>query len=97
MHSSFQQASTTATPRDNLEFSTTHDATNPTTTPPRKRNSEDLPIERTKYQLHNPQPPPTMRLTADLIGHSLSYLNPLKEREMDLRGASGPIRADTTR
>lgn len=29
-----------------------------------------------------------MRLTADLIGHSLSYLNPLKEREMDLRGAS---------
>ncbi|KAK1825699.1 leucine-rich repeat-domain-containing protein [Podospora conica] len=27
-----------------------------------------------------------MRLTADLIGHSLSYLNPLKEREMDLRG-----------
>lgn len=28
-----------------------------------------------------------MRLTADLIGHSLSYLNPLKEREMDLRGA----------
>jgi hypothetical protein len=28
-----------------------------------------------------------MRLTADLIGHSLSYLNPLKEREMLLRGA----------
>ncbi|KAK3352947.1 leucine-rich repeat-domain-containing protein [Lasiosphaeria hispida] len=28
-----------------------------------------------------------MRLTADLISHSLSYLNPLKERELDLRGA----------
>jgi hypothetical protein len=29
----------------------------------------------------------TMRLTADLIQSSLSYLNPLKERELDLRGA----------
>lgn len=28
-----------------------------------------------------------MRLTADLIQNSLSYLNPLKERELDLRGA----------
>lgn len=28
-----------------------------------------------------------MRLTADLIKDSLSYLNPLKERELDLRGA----------
>ncbi|KAJ4300181.1 U2 snRNP complex subunit [Collariella sp. IMI 366227] len=27
-----------------------------------------------------------MRLTADLITNSLSYLNPLKERELDLRG-----------
>jgi len=27
-----------------------------------------------------------MRLTADLIHDSLSYLNPLKERELDLRG-----------
>ncbi|KAK4166066.1 leucine-rich repeat-domain-containing protein [Cladorrhinum sp. PSN259] len=27
-----------------------------------------------------------MRLTADLINSSLSYLNPLKEREMELRG-----------
>lgn len=26
------------------------------------------------------------RLTAELIQHSLSYLNPLKERELDLRG-----------
>ncbi|CAK7202462.1 U2 snRNP complex subunit [Sporothrix eucalyptigena] len=34
-----------------------------------------------------------MRLTADLINGSLSYLNPLKERELDLRenlGAAGP-------
>lgn len=29
-----------------------------------------------------------MRLTADLINSSLSYLNPLKERELDLRGES---------
>jgi len=29
----------------------------------------------------------TMRLTAELITSSLSYLNPLKERELDLRGA----------
>jgi len=28
-----------------------------------------------------------MRLNAELIGNSLSYLNPLKERELDLRGA----------
>jgi hypothetical protein len=28
-----------------------------------------------------------VRLTADLIQNSLSYLNPLKERELDLRGA----------
>jgi U2 small nuclear ribonucleoprotein A' len=28
-----------------------------------------------------------MRLTAELIQNSLSYLNPLKERELDLRGA----------
>ncbi|KAL8347312.1 hypothetical protein RB601_003189 [Gaeumannomyces tritici] len=27
-----------------------------------------------------------MRLTADLINNSLSYINPLKERELDLRG-----------
>ncbi|KAK4210732.1 leucine-rich repeat-domain-containing protein [Rhypophila decipiens] len=27
-----------------------------------------------------------VRLTADLIGNSLTYLNPLKEREIDLRG-----------
>ncbi|KAF3767770.1 L domain-like protein [Cryphonectria parasitica EP155] len=27
-----------------------------------------------------------VRLTVDLIQHSLSYLNPLKERELDLRG-----------
>lgn len=30
---------------------------------------------------------PTMRLTVELIHNSLSYLNPLKERELDLRGA----------
>lgn len=28
-----------------------------------------------------------MRLTTELIQSSLSYLNPLKERELDLRGA----------
>jgi hypothetical protein len=28
-----------------------------------------------------------MRLTAELIKDSLSYLNALKERELDLRGA----------
>jgi hypothetical protein len=28
-----------------------------------------------------------MRLTADLITNSLSYINPLLERELDLRGA----------
>lgn len=28
-----------------------------------------------------------MRLNAELINNSLSYLNPLKERELDLRGA----------
>jgi hypothetical protein len=27
-----------------------------------------------------------MRLTSELISSSLSYLNPLKERELDLRG-----------
>jgi len=31
-----------------------------------------------------------MRLTADLINSSLSYLNPLKERELDLRGHKIP-------
>jgi len=30
-----------------------------------------------------------VRLTAELIQNSLSYLNPLKERELDLRGAFG--------
>ena len=38
----------------------------------------------------------TMRLTAELIQNSLSYLNPLKERELDLRGAYKLKRADTT-
>ena len=28
----------------------------------------------------------TMRLTVELIENSLSYINPLKERELDLRG-----------
>ena len=37
-----------------------------------------------------------MRLTAELIQNSLSYLNPLKERELDLRGAFDLKRADTT-
>jgi hypothetical protein len=36
-----------------------------------------------------------MRLTPDLINNSLSYLNPLKERELDLRGAFLE-RTDTT-
>lgn len=31
-----------------------------------------------------------MRLTAELIHDSLSYLNPLKERELDLRGHKIP-------
>ncbi|PQE26293.1 U2 small nuclear ribonucleo A protein [Rutstroemia sp. NJR-2017a BBW] len=31
-----------------------------------------------------------MRLTAELIQNSLSYLNPLKERELDLRGHKIP-------
>jgi hypothetical protein len=31
-----------------------------------------------------------MRLTAELINFSLSYLNPLKERELDLRGKPSP-------
>lgn len=38
----------------------------------------------------------TMRLTVDLINNSLSYLNPLKERELDLRGAYRLKGADTT-
>ena len=43
------------------------------------------------------RPAGTMRLTAELIQTSLSYLNPLKERELDLRGASDKLkRADTT-
>jgi hypothetical protein len=33
-----------------------------------------------------------MRLTAELVQSSLSYLNPLKERELDLRGAYLPKR-----
>lgn len=37
-----------------------------------------------------------MRLTPDLINTSLSYLNPLKERELDLRGAFQLKRTDTT-
>lgn len=37
-----------------------------------------------------------MRLTAELIKGSLSYLNPLKERELDLRGAFCVKGADTT-
>lgn len=43
-----------------------------------------------------PDVPAAMRLTAELIQNSLSYLNPLKERELDLRGAFGLKRADTT-
>jgi U2 small nuclear ribonucleoprotein A' len=31
-----------------------------------------------------------MRLTAELITNSLSYNNPLNERELDLRGTSTP-------
>jgi U2 small nuclear ribonucleoprotein A' len=31
-----------------------------------------------------------MRLTSELISSSLSYLNPLKERELDLRGMPTP-------
>ena len=37
-----------------------------------------------------------MRLTVELINNALSYLNPLKERELDLRGACKLKRADTT-
>lgn len=31
-----------------------------------------------------------MRLTAELINNSLSYINPLNERELDLRGTHIP-------
>ncbi|RDA95176.1 hypothetical protein CP533_1897 [Ophiocordyceps camponoti-saundersi (nom. inval.)] len=37
-----------------------------------------------------PETAVAMRLTADLIQNSLSYLNPLKERELDLRGQRIP-------
>lgn len=33
-----------------------------------------------------PSSAPIMRLTAELINNSLAYLNPLNERELDLRG-----------
>jgi hypothetical protein len=36
-----------------------------------------------------------MRLTAELSHNSLSYLNPLKERELDLRGMSEKSRCYT--
>ena len=44
--------------------------------------------------------PGTMRLTTELINDSLSYLNPMKERELDLRGAVSfchPFSADALR
>jgi len=65
-------------------------------TPPRNFSSETG-INRTTdsstlFLLIAPTGPSTftalMRLTAELIQSSLSYLNPLKERELDLRGAS---------
>lgn len=39
-----------------------------------------------------------MRLTVDLVQKSLSYLNPIKERELNLRGIAFPAqkRADIT-
>lgn len=40
--------------------------------------------------------PKTMRLTAELIKGSLSYNNPLGERELDLRGTMHPKRTDTS-
>lgn len=36
-----------------------------------------------------------MRLTAELVHNSLSYLNPLKERELDLRGTTIPCQERT--
>lgn len=35
-----------------------------------------------------------MRLTAELVHNSLSYLNPLKERELDLRGTTIPCQEE---
>lgn len=40
-----------------------------------------------QFRTHSARQTVTMRLTAELIQTSLSYLNPLKERELDLRGA----------
>jgi hypothetical protein len=36
-----------------------------------------------------------MRLTVDLVNNSLSYINPLKERELDLRGIVAPSKRRT--
>jgi hypothetical protein len=43
--------------------------------------------DHTNCKRHKSIPTAKMRLTAELINNSLSYLNPLKERELDLRGA----------
>lgn len=50
---------------------------------------------RLPWTQYSPTPTATMRLTAELIQSSLSYLNPLKERELDLRGAYSLKRTDT--
>ena len=61
-----------------------------------KLGVEHLPTQPIHYRQSDPPATTTMRLTAELVQNSLSYLNPLKERELDLRGAYKLKRADTT-
>ena len=53
----------------------------------RYRLDKQTTIEKYHIWTRGNSPRSKMRLTADLIRDSLSYLNPLKERELDLRGA----------
>ncbi|KAI9167182.1 leucine-rich repeat domain-containing protein [Paramyrothecium foliicola] len=51
-----------------------------------KRDTSVYIVSRTPADIDGQDYPSKMRLTAELIKDSLSYLNPLKERELDLRG-----------
>ena len=63
---------------------------NPVSNINQQSSSQPVPASNPNHHHSNrPIPGPqtiTMRLTAELINTSISFLNPLKERELDLRG-----------
>jgi hypothetical protein len=82
---------TAAKPPNEPQFRQSPKLSDPLAFPTARRKPPDDLRDRTRKRRTTTA---IMRLTTDVINNSLSFINPVQERELDLRGALK--RADTT-